>query len=220
MRWYGDAGLIPFDVSAANQPAEWFRFRSAPGTAAIRVQAVGQVEAWLDGEPMTDAGLGRFAAKKTAARATIVALRVTPRTGFSGGAAIPEPVAVETDGLGVMALGDWSQIGILNNYSGGATYTTHFNLTEQEAKAKAELDLGRVVATAEVRLNGRKVGVRVAPPWRLEVSGLLKRGDNKVEVLVYNTLANHSQTIPSNYRGKPVSGLMGPVRLLSRESAE
>jgi hypothetical protein len=217
MRWSGDAGVIPFDVSGGRPSAEWFRFVSAPGTAAIRVPAVGQVEAWFDGEPMTSVGSGRFVAKKPAAAAAVVALRVQPKTGFSGGAVIPEPIVVETDGKGVMALGDWSQLGILTNYSGGVRYATKFTLTKPEAKEKTELDLGRVVATAEIHVNGKKVGVRVAPPWRMDVTGYLKRGENKVEVLVYNTLANHYQTSPSPYRGKPISGLLGPVRLLSRE---
>ena len=64
-------------------------------------------------------------------------------------------------------------------------------------------------------MNGRKVGVRVAPPWKIDVTGFLRSGENTLEVLVYNTLANHYQTIPSNYRGDPTSGLLGPVRLLS-----
>lgn len=166
---------------------------------------------------MTDAGSGRFAAKQSASRAAVVALRVKPSTGFSGGAVIPEPVIVETDGEGVMPSGDWSQMGILTNYSGGVRYATHFALTKEEATAKVALDLGRVVATAEVYMNGKKVGVRVAPPWRVDVTGFLKRGDNTSEVLVDNTFANHYQTLPSNYRGKPISGLLGPVRLLSRE---
>lgn len=217
MSWYGDAGVIPFDVSAGRPSAEWFRFITAPGTAAIRVPTIGQIEAWLDGEPMTDSGPGRFVAKKPARRAALVALRLQPKTGYSGGALIPEPVVVETDGRGVMALGDWSQLGILTNYSGGVRYITRFALTKPEAKAKAVLDLGSVVATAEVHVNGKKVGVRVAPPWRVAVSGFLKAGENTVEVLVYNTLANHYQTSPSPYRGKPISGLLGPVRLLSRE---
>ena len=44
MRWYNDPGVIPFDVYAGDQPPEWFRFLSAPGTSAIRVQAHGTVE--------------------------------------------------------------------------------------------------------------------------------------------------------------------------------
>jgi len=32
-------------------------------------------------------------------------------------------------------------------------------------------------------------------------------------VLVYKALSNHYATIPTNYRGSPVSGLIGPVRI-------
>ncbi len=217
MRWYDDAGVIPFDVSAGHQAAEWFRFVSAPGTSAIRVHARGEVQAWIGGEPMVAKGNGRFTSSRTPAPATVLALRVTSKPGLTGGAAIPEPVVVETDGTGLLALGDWSRIGILNNYSGGVRYTTCFTLTGDEAKAKVMVDLGSVTATAEVHLNGKTAGVRVAPPWRVDATGFLKRGTNTIEVLVYNTLANHYQTIPSRYRGEPISGLMGPVRLLSRD---
>jgi len=217
MRWHNDDGVIPFDVYAGDRSAEWFRFLTAPGTAAIRVHARGEVRAWINGKPMRDKGNGRFEADKPAAKAAIVALRVMPLTGRSGGAAIPQPVAVETNGTGVMPLGDWSQMGILNNYSGGVRYRTAFTLAEDQADGKVEVDLGRVIATAEVHINGKKTGVRVAPPWRLDASGFLKAGENTLEVLVYNTLANHYQTIPSRYRGNPLSGLIGPVRLVSRD---
>lgn len=213
MQWYGDKGVIPFDVWADSSDSEWFRFLSAPGTTAIRVHARGKTKAWLDGQPMKAGRDGHFIAGKTAARAAVVALRVTPDAGMTGGAAIPEPVIIETDGTGVMALGNWSQMGILNNYSGGVRYTTRITITAPEAKARAEIDLGNVTATAEVHVNGRLAGVRVAPPWSMDVTGFLKEGENKVEVLVYSTLANHYQTVPSHYRGNPIAGLMGPVQL-------
>jgi hypothetical protein len=126
-------------------------------------------------------------------------------------------VLVETDGQGVLALGDWSRVGTLNNYSGGVRYHSEITLAEDQIGGRIEIDLGRVVATAEVFVNGRSAGVRVAPPWRADLSGLLKSGDNAIEILVYNTLANHYQSIPSRYRGSPESGLIGPVRLLSRD---
>jgi hypothetical protein len=221
MRWSDDPGVIPFDVSGGAKPAEWFRFTTAPGTRAIRVRACGAAEAWLDGVPMKADTGGRFVAAKPAAKAATVALRVRPaRPGLSGGALIPEPVAVETDGSGAMALGDWSKVGLLNNYSGGVRYRTALALAAEEALARVVLDLGRVAGTAEIWVNGKKAGVRVAPPWRQEVTGLLKAGENSIEVLVCNTLANHYQTLPSRYRGDPLSGLLGPVRLLSREWPE
>lgn len=217
MRWYNDPGMIPFDVYAGAQPREWFRFLSAPGTTAIRVQARGKVEAWMDGRPMADQGQGQFIATAPVMYAPVVALRVLPETGCSGGSAMPEPIVVDTNGHGDMALGDWSNMGILNNYSGGVCYSTSFMLDQDQANAKVTIDLGSVTATAEVRINGRKVGVRVAPPWQLDVTGFLKSGKNTLAVLVYNTLSNHYQTIPSRYRGTPLSGLIGPVRLLSRD---
>jgi len=240
MRWYGDPAVIPLDVSPGEPAAEWFRFLSAPGTTAIRVRPLGRVQAWIDGKPMasklghrsdplgTVAPVGsepprtgnpevvRFVVPDPCPQAAEVALRVVPRSGCSGGAALPEPVTVETDGNGILPLGDWSQLGILHNYSGGVRYRTTFTLTEEEVTARAALELRRVVATAEVRVNDRDAGIRVAPPWRFDVTGMLQSGENRLEVVVYSTLANHYQTIPSRYGGNPEAGLLGPVRLLSR----
>ncbi|MDD2600256.1 MAG: glycosyl hydrolase [Kiritimatiellae bacterium] len=218
MRWLNDPGVLPFDVYAGGQTAEWFRFLSAPGTHAIQVQAAGAVQAWINGEPMRTRGAGRFEAAQPISEAAVVELRVVPQLGSSGGAVISEPVAVET-GTGMMALGDWSQNGILRNYSGGLRYQCTVTLTADQSRGKVELDLGRVAATAEVLVNNQKAGVLVAPPWRVDLSGLLQTGQNTFEVLVYNTLANHYQTIPSRYRGQPTAGLLGPVRLLSRDWA-
>jgi hypothetical protein len=64
-----------------------------------------------------------------------------------------------------------------------------------------------------VRINGQPAGIKVAPPWTLDVTKLLKPGENKIEILVCNTLANHYLTVPTRYRGSPVSGLLGPVVL-------
>jgi hypothetical protein len=212
MRWFDDAGVIPFDIWGGERSAEWFRFTTAPGTCAIRVHARGKVESWLDGTPMRAKQDGRFVVARPVARAATVALRVLPeQAGLTGGALIPEPIAVETDGKGVLEPGDWSQIGILNNYSGGVRYRTSLTLNAQEAQSKAALDLGNIAGTAEVLVNGKKAAVLVAPPWKTEVTGLLKKGENRLEVLVYNTLSNHYQTIPSRYRGSPMSGLLGPV---------
>ena len=216
MRWYNDAGVIPFAPNAAELAAQWFRFLSAPGTTAIWLQADSRepLRAWIDGMPMIDKGDGRFAASRAVEKPAVIAIRLIPPAGRSGGAVIPKPVAIETNGRGSMMLGDWSRMGVLNNYSGGVTYSKTITLTADEAKRITVLDLGKVVATAEVQINGTDAGVRVAPPWQLEVSGLFKPGNNTVDVSVYSTLANHYQTIPSYYRGDPVSGLMGPVRLL------
>lgn len=112
-----------------------------------------------------------------------------------------------------MPAGDWAKAGVLETYSGGAWYRKSVSLTAEQAAQRVMLDLGRVVASAEVRVNGRPAGIKVSPPWKLDITKLVKTGDNRIEVLVCNTLANHYVTIPTHYRGSTESGLIGPVCL-------
>jgi len=97
-------------------------------------------------------------------------------------------------------------------------------LTEVQADCDAVLDLGDVISSAQVRINGITIGTRIAingitigtriaPPWTFDVSGVLCAGINRVEVCVYNTLANHYQTIPTRFRGSPESGLLSDVHI-------
>lgn len=215
MPWYQDAGVIPLDVSSDPAVAEWYRFRTAPGTRAIQFEAhsQGPVEVWIDGVPMMHQGNGQYVAVEPIDEAAVVAIRLVPKVGCSGGAAIPKPVLIETGGEGRMPLGDWSEMGVLNHYSGGVRYRKEVTLGSLQPGELATLDLGRVSATAEVFVNGKSIGVRVASPWTFDLTDAVQPGTNTIEVLVYNTLSNHYQTIPSSYRGDPVSGLLGPVRL-------
>ena len=51
------------------------------------------------------------------------------------------------------------------------------------------VDLGRVEVIAEVRLNGKDLGVLWEPPLRVEVTRALKPGENTLEVKVVNLWA-------------------------------
>ncbi len=212
MTWFDDPLVIRCDAQAGAKPAEWFRFTAPPGLRAMTLTIKGTVEAWVDGQSMRAAIPGRFEAITPLPRATVVALRVVPETGASGAAVFPDPVRLEC-GSGVAPLGDWSKAGALECYSGGAWYRQTVTLTPGQARGTIMLDLGKVVATAEVRVNNELAGLRVAPPWRVDISKQVKPGENRIEVLVFNTLANHYMTIPTRYRGEPTSGLLGPVTL-------
>jgi hypothetical protein len=174
------------------------------------------VQAWVEGRPVLGArraGGWRFELPEPAQAAPLVALRIEPPRGEHGGAAIAEPIALEC-GPGTIAAGDWSKTGALECYSGGAWYRRNVTLTPERAGGRITLDLGKVVASAEVRVNGQAAGVRIAPPWRLDISRHVRPGENRIEVLVYSTLANHYLTIPTRYRGELTAGLLGPVTLL------
>jgi hypothetical protein len=117
---------------------------------------------------------------------------------------------------GIAQTGNWSEGSVLECYSGGAWYRKSIMLSEKQANSRVIINLGKeVVATAEVKVNGKSAGILVAAPWKLDISEFVKKGDNKIEILVYNTLTNHFKTIPTHYNRNTTqkSGLLGPVQL-------
>ena len=103
------------------------------------------------------------------------------------------------------ALQDWtvrSEPGI-KYYSGIAAYRKKVNLI-QVPTGKTYLDLGVVNDMARVRLNGKDLGVVWCAPWRIEVTGNMKAGDNLFEIEVANRWANRligdKQPIDTNVR--------------------
>jgi hypothetical protein len=50
---------------------------------------------------------------------------------------------------------------------------------------------GPVREAAEIYVNDKRAGSIWCPPYAVEVTGLLRRGDNKIKILVANTAVNH-----------------------------
>lgn len=89
-------------------------------------------------------------------------------------------------------LQDWSthhEPGI-KFYSGTATYKKDIEVAPMSAGGRVYLDLGAVKHIAEVRLNGKNLGVVWTAPWRVEVTDALKPGKNTLEIDVTNVWAN------------------------------
>jgi hypothetical protein len=214
MRWWNNEDVLPFDVRANEKaPVGWYRFVSPPGLQGMTVVARGKVQAWADGKPLgdiSDAGsLARFVAKQPSAKPVTVLLRIEQKRGCYAGAALPEVIKLDC-GPGQIALGDWSANEGLLSYSGGAWYRKTVTIP---AAKQVRLGLGDVFASAEVRVNGRLAGIKVSPPWTLDITEFVRPGENRIEVLVCNTLANHYTTVPTRYRGQTTSGLLGPVQI-------
>lgn len=213
-RWQEDKGLLPFDVKPdVKNPVGWCRFAAPPGLHTMMMKARGQVQVWVEGEKIEGQGMEdggqRFKIDKPAMYSVTVLIRIDHERGHYGGAALLDPIRLVC-GAGCMALGDWSKNEGLASYSGVAWYRKTISIP---AGRRVKLDLGNVAASAEVRVNGKPAGVRVAPPWTVDISNVATPGENRIEVLVCNTLANHYCTVPTSYRGSPVSGLLGPVCL-------
>jgi len=221
LRWYNAPGILPFDAQPAQTaPLGWYRFTSAPGLRSLVFRAYGKARLWVDGLEYTlETGLSdgdaigyRAILPTTIQLPAQVTICLEHAVGHYDGAAIPDPIELEC-GEGLLRCGDWSQVDGLHTYSGGAWYRQDIPLTEEQAACETVLDLGDVISTALVRINDVTIGTRIAPPWTFDLAGVLRAGSNRVEICVYNTLANHYQTIPTRFRGTPVSGLLGDVRL-------
>jgi len=101
-------------------------------------------------------------------------------------------------------LEDWSQrpeAGI-RYYSGTAVYrkTVHVDATALDSspdptspgagQRRLYLDLGQVAVMAEVKLNGRDLGVLWKPPFRVDVTEAAQPGENALELKVVNLWIN------------------------------
>lgn len=229
MSWYGKSGLIEFDTTPEQQSSTgWYRFVSPPSLEAFNGYVRGKsIDVWVDGIKQ-DVTLSKgdktvplakkfnVKVKNSNTKAVTVAIRILPEEGIRGGAAFPEPITLHT-GTGEINLGDWSKMGVLESYSGGAVYRKTITIDKIQTENKVMLDLGDVATTAEVIINSKRVEVKVMPPWRFDISDYIQTGDNQVEVIVYNTLSNHYSTIPTQYRGNPLSGLLGPVKVITEK---
>jgi hypothetical protein len=122
-------------------------------------------------------------------------------------------------------LADWTTRPEVRHFSGAAVYRKKFDAPK--TSGRLYLDLGGVSMLAEVRLNGNNLGVVWCPPWRVEITDVVK-DKNELEITVVNGWWNqlvgdpkHEHT-KTNIRLKPnaqpqESGLLGPVKLLQKE---
>lgn len=112
----------------------------------------------------------------------------------------------------ITQLMDISSPDALPRFSGTFRYETE--LDWGETGKTVMLDLGDVYETAEVWLNGQRVGVRICPPYLLEIGGSLHSSMNQLVVEVTNTLVKDQADFFSRFAPQEPSGLIGPVRLL------
>ena len=117
-------------------------------------------------------------------------------------------------------------------FSGTATYSKKVEADQSWFKEGAQqwLDLGSVKNLAEVIVNGKSAGIVWKTPFRADVTGLLRPGENDLEIKVTNLWVNRligdeqtgvekriTYTTMQFYRAdsplKP-SGLLGPVKII------
>jgi hypothetical protein len=106
---------------------------------------------------------------------------------------------------GPRATGDWRTQGY-PGFAGTMLYRTTFTAAGISPEHGATLVLERAAEVAEVRLNGRFIGVRAWPPYEFAVGRHLVDGANSLEVRVTGTSANL-------FGGQAPCGILGAARI-------
>ncbi len=77
-------------------------------------------------------------------------------------------------------------------FSGTATYQKTFTVEEENKNKKTAcyLDLGEVRDVAEVFVNGKSAGILWKKPFRMDISGLVRTGENELKIEVVNMWVN------------------------------
>ncbi len=101
----------------------------------------------------------------------------------------------------------------LPHFSGEIRYRTRF----EAIAGFTVLDLGQVGETAEVWLNGHRVGTRIGAPYKFSLREHLRKGENELEILVRSNLGHRRRDNLSRFIQIPPSGILGDVALCRYE---
>jgi hypothetical protein len=115
-------------------------------------------------------------------------------------------------------------------FSGTAVYTNTFTL-DDKLTDNICIDLGKVCNMAKVKINGQYVGGAWTYPYRVNITGAVKPGENTVEIEVVNTWVNRligDSFLPKEQRivehryptwhphsALHEAGLLGPVKIVA-----
>lgn len=120
-------------------------------------------------------------------------------------------------------------------FSGTATYKKTFEVSKSwfKDKSKIIIDLGKVADIAEISVNGVPAGILWSPPFRKDITGMVRKGANIIEIRITNEWTNRligdqkagsaGKVLNSSLFVSPrtplrESGLLGPVIILKKLS--
>ena len=93
------------------------------------------------------------------------------------------------------------------DFSGYIAYETNF--TAKQTTGQISLSLEHVFEGCEVWVNGRETGMKIAPPYCFDLTGLVQAGENTLRIEVANTfdryMRKHHQVMGA------IGGAMAPV---------
>lgn len=160
----------------------------APWPATLRQTDDGySLLAWDDGIYCLQKADGSYSVVNVPSAAAPIKLDGPWGLRFTNAVRPPEPVTLPK----LMSLSDHANKDI-QAFSGTAVYQKTLTATPQmlAADKRVVLDLGRVEVMARVIVNGHDFGVLCMNPYRVDITEVLRAGDNLIEIQVTNQWVN------------------------------
>jgi alpha-L-rhamnosidase/Glycosyl hydrolases family 2, sugar binding domain/F5/8 type C domain len=138
---------------------------------------------------------GSYALKFTSGRILKAEVRDIPKPlAFNGPWKVNFPAGWGAPAEAQMETGSWTTNADegVRYFSGTARYSREFEVPKDRLNSELRyyLDLGKVKNLAEVVLNGQPAGILWKPPFRVDITRLLKAGKNRLEIKVTNLWVN------------------------------
>jgi hypothetical protein len=195
----------------------WWRINVPPGAILAEMPGISdQTMVWTGSEQLSI----QNSQVKLPIEAQRIYIRHDPRA-YSDH--LTSPVKFHCEGQSPGKPGSWYDYG-LHRYTGFVDYETTFHL--DNPYPEAILDLGSVLYMAEVWINGKNAGSRLWRPFRYDISGFIKEGENSIRIRVGNLVHNEMCLVNDveesiHFWGKtgiPLledldAGLFGPVKI-------
>jgi hypothetical protein len=223
---WGDLSL--FDQEPAFPRSLTYGITIPVGTEGIkRPEVRGEYTCTLDSIPLE--WDGEWAKIKNDGRCHYLAIQVTAAGPEDG---LQYPVTVSVSPFRI-PLADWRLYGY-PWFSGRMRFQNTVSLVKKEGVYM--IDLGQVNFSAEIWINDKLAGVRVWNPYRVDITDLLKEGENCITVVAANSAAVERRYMLADegmalgwdrYWNEDnidregenlVSGLLGPVRIFRYDS--
>ena len=208
--WYPDTGrietvgvwktengrtIVPIKFEPCGSVFVVFRKSGAPNITALTGATGAQIRALPKGDELVASENGRYEIKSAAGIKSVEVTNVPAALTVTGPWEVSFPPKLGAPPSAVFEkLISWpehTEEGI-KYFSGSATYTKEIDIPATMVRKDLELslDLGRVEVIAEVNVNGKNAGILWKPPFKTDITALVKPGKNTLKIRVTNLWIN------------------------------
>ena len=101
----------------------------------------------------------------------------------------------------------------MDRFAGHIKYEKKIDIADTSAK-KMLLEMENAGETVNVSVNGKKALGRIVPPYKFDITDLVKAGENELEIIVTTHMGYRERDKFSRYMVMEPTGMSGKVEIV------